>query len=262
MDLKEQFLGEFSKGTRQTYGYALNSFEKYVGDSPLTIPTLKKWRNSLNLSYASRTKVICVRSFCKWLYTNDYIDKDIAKCLKMIPKPDPLVDRICGKTDIHHLIQLAEMTHKETALMLKLLYWTGIRLTACCTIQKSNITMGESMSIKVLSKGNCWRTVYICKEKADMIRDQINNIDTKYLFTGRFKNTHLSRSAGYRRIKRIANLASLGHVTAHVYRHCFATFSLEAGAPLTAVRDAMNHKSINTTSLYLHATEKDVSNYI
>ena len=61
---------------------------------------------------------------------------------------------------------------------------------------------------------------------------------------------------------KLANLASLGHVTAHVYRHCFATFSLEAGAPLTAVRDAMNHKSINTTSLYLHATEKDVSNYI
>ena len=101
----------------------------------------------MNLSYASRTKVICVRSFCKWLYTNDYIDKDIAKCLKMIPKPDPLVDRICGKADINQLIQLAEMTHKETALMLKLLYWTGIRLTACCTISKSNITMGESMSI-------------------------------------------------------------------------------------------------------------------
>ena len=122
--------------------------------------------------------------------------------------------------------------------------------------------MGDSITIKVLSKGNCWRTVHICKEKADRIRDQINNIDTKYLFSGRFKNTHLSRSAGYRRIKRIAKLASLGHVTAHVYRHCFATFSLEAGAPLTAVRDAMNHKSINTTSLYLHATEKDVSNYI
>ena len=96
----------------------------------------------------------------------------------MIPKPDPLVERICGKADINQLIQLAEMTHKETALMLKLLYWTGIRLTACCTISKSNITMGESMSIKVLSKGNCWRTVYICKEKADMIRDEINNIDT------------------------------------------------------------------------------------
>ena len=62
--------------------------------------------------------------------------------------------------------------------------------------------------------------------------------------------------------KKIANKAELHHVTAHVYRHCFATFSLAAGAPLAAVRDAMNHKSISTTSLYLHSTEKDVSTYI
>lgn len=177
-------------------------------------------------------------------------------------KTRPLVDRICGKNDIDTLIHIAETTHKATALMLKILYWTGIRLTACCNILKSNITMGDSISIRVLSKGNCWRTVSICKEKADTIRDEINNIKTKYLFPGRFKQTAISRSAAHRRIKRIANLGSLNHVTAHVYRHCFATFSLEAGAPLTAVRDAMNHKSINTTSLYLHATEKDVSSYL
>ena len=34
MELKKEFLGEFSKGTRQTYGYALNSFEKYVNKLP------------------------------------------------------------------------------------------------------------------------------------------------------------------------------------------------------------------------------------
>ena len=122
--------------------------------------------------------------------------------------------------------------------------------------------MDQAISLKVLSKGNCWRTVHICKVKADTIRDQIQSIRTKYLFGGRYKGSALSRSAGHRRIKKIANKAELHHVTAHVYRHCFATFSLAAGAPLTAVRDAMNHKSISTTSLYLHSTEKDVSTYI
>jgi site-specific recombinase XerD len=82
--------------------------------------------------------------------------------------------------------------------------------------------MGDSIAIKVLSKGYCWRTVSICKEKADTIREQINSINTKYLFAGRYKNTAISRSAGHRRIKKIANKAELQHVTAHVYRHCFA----------------------------------------
>jgi integrase/recombinase XerD len=272
MELKELepvFLMEFtSKSTIDTYSYSLKSFFAFLKSknienvNDISIPILKQWRNGLNLSYASRSKIICVRSFLKWLFVNDYIHKNTGKCLKSIPKPDPLVERICGKTDINHLIKLAESTHQPTALMLKILYWTGIRLTACCTILKRNITMGESMTIKVLSKGNCWRTVHICKEKADRIRDQINSINTKYLFAGRYKNTAISRSAGHRRIKKIASMGALDHVTAHVYRHCFATFSLEAGASLIAVRDAMNHKSINTTTLYLHATEKDVSRYI
>ena len=267
--LKPLFLSEFnSKRTIETYNYSVDSFLLFLQTKQvttiegLTISLLKEWRNQLTISYASRTKVIAVKSFLKWLYTNDYIQKNLGKCIKMVPKPDPLVERICGRTDIDTLFHIAETTHKETALMLKILFWTGIRLTACCTILTKHITMGESISIKVLSKGNCWRTVHICKVKADTIRDQIHSIYTKYLFAGRYRNTPISRSAGHRRIKKIANKAELHHVTAHVYRHCFATFSLAAGAPLTAVRDAMNHKSISTTSLYLHSTEKDVSTYI
>ena len=267
--LKPIFLREFnSKRTIETYNYSVDSFLLFVQTKQvttiegLTISLLKEWRNQLTISYASRTKVIAVKSFLKWLYTNDYTQKNLGKCIKMVPKPDPLVDRICGKTDIDTLFRIAETTHKETALMLKILFWTGIRLSACCTILTKHITMGESISIKVLSKGNCWRTVHICKVKADTVRDQIQSIHTKYLFAGRYRNTPISRSAGHRRIKKIANKAELHHVTAHVYRHCFATFSLAAGAPLTAVRDAMNHKSISTTSLYLHSVEKDVSTYI
>ena len=267
--LKPLFLREFnSKRTIETYGYALESFLLFLQTKQvttiegLTISNLKEWRNQLTISYASRTKVIGVKSFLKWLYTNDYTQKNLGKCIKMIPKPDPLVDRICGKTYIDTLFHIAEATHLPTSLMLKILYWTGIRLTACCNILTKNIVMGESISIKILSKGNCWRTVYICNTKSDTIRDQIQSTDTKYLFAGRYKGSALSRSAAHRRIKKIANKAELHHVTAHVYRHCFATFSLAAGAPLVVVRDAMNHKSISTTSLYLHSVEKDVSTYI
>jgi site-specific recombinase XerD len=145
MELKELetvFLMEFtSKATIATYKYSLNSFSAFLKSkhienvNGISIPILKQWRNGLNLSYASRSKIVCVRSFLKWLFVNDYINKNTGKCLKMIPKPDPLVERICGKTDINDLLKLAETTHKPTALMLKLLYWTGIRLTACCTIR-------------------------------------------------------------------------------------------------------------------------------
>ena len=160
--LKPRFLREFnSNRTIETYGYGLDSFllslqtKQVTTIEGLTIPLLNEWRNQLTISYASRTKVIGVKSFLKWLYTNDYIQKDLGKCIKMLPKPEPLVERICGKTDIDTLFHIAETTHKETALMLKILFWTGIRLKACCNILTKNIVMGESISIKILSKGNC-----------------------------------------------------------------------------------------------------------
>ena len=203
--LKTLFLSEFnSNRTIETYNYSVDSFLLFVQTKQvttierLTISFLKDWRNQLTISYASRTKVIAVKSFLKWLYTNDYTEKNFGKCIKMIPKPDPLVDRICGKTDIDTLFHIAEATLQPTALMLKILYWTGIRLSACCDILTKNIVMDESISIKVLSKGSVWRTVCICKTKADAIRDQINTIKTKYLFPGRFKDTPISRSAGHR----------------------------------------------------------------
>lgn len=40
----------------------------------------------------------------------------------------------------------------------------------------------------------------------------------------------------------------------HSGRHTFATLALRAGKPLEAVRDALGHASIATTSVYLHAS--------
>ena len=130
--LKPLFLSEFnSKRTIETYNYSVDSFLLFVQTKQvttiegLTISLLKEWRNQLTISYASRTKVIAVKSFLKWLYTNDYTQKNLGKCIKMVPKPDPLVDRICGKTDIDTLFHIAETTHKETALMVKILSGLG-----------------------------------------------------------------------------------------------------------------------------------------
>jgi integrase len=44
----------------------------------------------------------------------------------------------------------------------------------------------------------------------------------------------------------------------HAGRHSFASLSLEAGRSLAEVRDALGHKNIMTTSVYLHCLSRNV----
>ena len=47
-------------------------------------------------------------------------------------------------------------------------------------------------------------------------------------------------------------------LSVHSGRHSFASLSLESGRSLAEVRDALGHKNIMTTSVYLHCLSRNV----
>ena len=49
---------------------------------------------------------------------------------------------------------------------------------------------------------------------------------------------------------------SSSRLSAHSLRHFFATCSLQSGAPVLQVKDALRHKSIDTTQRYLHNLDR------
>ena len=76
---------------------------------------------------------------------------------------------------------------------------------------------------------------------------------TDWLFPGQKKGTHIHKQSVYQVLKN--QLAHLGWedkgFDCHSLRHGFGLHLYESGADLIAIKDAMGHKSISSTSVYV-----------
>jgi integrase/recombinase XerD len=67
----------------------------------------------------------------------------------------------------------------------------------------------------------------------------------------------ITRNALEVRISRLARYAGLGRVTPHVLRHSFATAVGRDPQAVVVLRDLLGHRSVNTTSRYLHSRDDE-----
>ena len=264
----------YSDNTIQGYHKDLLDYKEYLNGKNIKDTDYKFIRNYLSYMFLKKYEkktisrhISTLRSFYKYLVNENIISKN-PMLLISNPKLDKKLPNFLYYDELEILLNIPD---KETilglrdALILEMLYSTGIRVSELINIKLKDINFSDK-KILILGKGSKERYVLYgntLKQILDLYlknsRPKLNK-NSEYLILN--KNGNKITDRGVRLI--ISNILKKGeldyHVSPHTLRHTFATHLLDNGADLKAVQELLGHADLGSTQVYTHISNERLRN--
>lgn len=211
-------------------------------------------------SSSIRRKISSLKSFYKFLYKNDYIDKKNYPLSKVsLPKLEKKLPKFIYYNDLLEIINESNNSKDNIRdrLIIEMLYATGVRVSELINIKVSDIDFNNRRII-VCGKGNKERIVYYGEYAEEVLKEYLNVHIRKsdYLFANTKGDKLTDRGVRYIIDKIMNKLSVKVHVTPHVLRHTFATDMLNNGCDIKVVQELLGHSSLKATEIYTHVTNE------
>ncbi len=209
-------------------------------------------------------KIVCLRSFFKYLKQMDIIEQNIVRYISLPKKEQhiPSFLQLARTKGIFEGIESETPKEKRNLAMIELLYATGMRRSELISLNLSNIDLAKGR-IKIMGKGQKERYVYFGDAARQALGEYIairqslpgrgHVLDTEALFLG-LNGKRITPKAVYNVILSILGPRSGSHITPHSLRHSFATHLLEKGADLLSIKELLGHEDLGTTQIYTHTS--------
>lgn len=153
-------------------------------------------------------------------------------------------------------------TEERNFQIIKLILNTGLRVSEAVNLREENINYDREV-LKIHGKGGVYREIPLNNESKSALM-QLTKINAKlcpdHLILNR-RGGKISRRYLEKMIKD-CSLKYLGEdrmITPHCLRHTFATMLSIQGERLEVIQRLMGHKSIITTTIYLHVSNKETA---
>lgn len=229
-----------------------------------------------------------IRKFLNYLYDKKYTNKAIARHISSLrsfykylkkekvvsdnpmvlisnPKIEKKLPKIVYSNELESILNTPDTNTTlglRDALILELLYSTGVRVSELVNICIQDINMNKK-EIRIFGKGSKERIVlfgnrclelinsYITKSRSEL---NINNLD--YLLLSKTGKKINQREIRYIIDDVVKKTGLKMHISPHVLRHTFATDLLNNGADLRSVQELLGHESLSTTTIYTHVSNE------
>ncbi|MDD5238081.1 MAG: tyrosine recombinase XerC [Candidatus Omnitrophica bacterium] len=257
----------YSVHTVLNYKLDLEDFSKFLAGTELgkvDYLTLRKYLALLKeKQLGTRTvgrRLSCLRSFFKFLIREGLLKSNPILMLSS-PKLQKHLPSFMTEQEAAKLIESAfakdekdERGLRDRAI-LETFYSTGVRISELAGLNIEDVDFIGGIA-KVMGKGK--------KERMAPIGDAAIAAIRKYLEKRKRESTALFLNKSGKRIsvrgirnivgKYILRAGIKQGVSAHTFRHSFATHLLNRGADLRTVQELLGHANLSTTQIYTHLT--------
>ena len=260
----------YSKNTLDAYRLDLEKLTNYLAGegkevTDVQLTDLQHFAASLHdigIGPRSQCRILSgVRSFCRYLQTDGYIDNDPSELLES-PVLGTHLPEVLSSDEVDQLensIDLSKWEGHRNRAIIETLFSCGLRVSELVNLKLSDLFLKEQY-VRVFGKGSKERLVPISPKAIRELRywfrdrDEMNIKagEEDYVFLNR-RGAHLTRTMILIMIKQQAAQAGITKtISPHTLRHSFATALLEGGADLRAIQAMLGHESIGTTEIYTH----------
>lgn len=246
-----------SKGIVNTNDITYSDIEEFIQQLPI-----EKKPNSIN------RMIVTIKGFHKYIaYTYNTINPAIyLKSMKQGRK----LPVFMSDFDIDKFLNsFTDSDEDQFELSIfEVLYSCGLRVSELCNLTMNQLHLQQGF-IRVIGKGDKERMIPInkiaqehLKFYLETMRKDWNGNKLNYVFINRLGHK-LNRQYVHNIIKRrLRTLDMNPNISAHTFRHSFATHLINHGADLRSVQELLGHSDISTTQIYTHInTEKLKSVY-
>ena len=256
--------------TRVEYRNDLKDFLQFFEERAITalhritVPAIEQYLAELDRrGYAGATrkrKYASIRSLFRFLSSNGLVHENIIQRLPP-PRTEHKDPRVLSEQEYKSLLRACAYEVRDAAI-LELLLQTGIRLSELTHLTLEDIELPRQINrepdnLGILrirgGKGRKDRTLPLNYKACKALKAYLNvrpKVERREIFINKF-GTSLGPRGVQLLVHKYMQEAHIQGATVHSLRHTFGTHHVAKGTSLRTVQEALGHKDLKTTSIYV-----------
>jgi integrase/recombinase XerD len=258
--LEELQRRNYSAGTIRLYLQHVAAFAQHFHRSPdqLGAEEIRQYQLFLiqekKLAWSSYNQIVCaLRFFYAKTLKRPLLLSDIP-----LPRKVQQLPLILSPEEVARILTAPE--HLKSRALLMTIYAAGLRRSEVARLRIRDIDSARMTITVHQGKGNRDRVVMLSPLLLDTLRQYWHHQKPKeWLFPGRNPDQPISGNDIFMVFHNAVRRAGISKkVCPHSLRHSFATHLLESGTDLRTIQILLGHRSLKTTSRYLHVSQQHV----